>query len=161
MKNLSDFCLNLPLQVPNNFQILNNDFNINLFKTVNPKSGYLVGNYNQVIFKISTKNRIIFQIIPFFENLTFLSRKGLDFQIWVIISKAKFFGYHKNEAARQIMLNLATNMNNARYLNETDFYSDQIKNLNQIIEANPDVALKVEKKTGLKLILPLTISKDN
>lgn len=73
MKSISDFCLNLPLQVPNNFQILNTDFNINLFKTVStdPKSGYLYDNNSQVLFSIKTTNRIIFQILPFFENSTF------------------------------------------------------------------------------------------
>lgn len=38
------------------------------------------------------------------------------------------------------MLTLATNMNNARYLNKTEFYTDKIKTLNQIIEAHPEQA---------------------
>lgn len=52
--------------------------------------------------------------IPFFNNIFFISKKGLDFEDFKIICSAVFKGSHKNSEIRCLLLKLSYNMNNYR-----------------------------------------------
>jgi len=52
--------------------------------------------------------------IPFFNNIFFISKKGLDFEDFKIICSAVFNGSHKNSEIRCLLLKLSYNMNNYR-----------------------------------------------
>jgi NADH-ubiquinone oxidoreductase chain 3 len=153
MKLISNFCLNLPINIPKNIQILNNDLNLNIVKLKNLEKDYLYNNKDKIVFDISRRNLLFYQILPFFDNYNFLSRKGLDFQIWSILLKLRYIGYHKNDSSKTIMLELAQNMNNARYFNKKDNLNELIDKINKIINSS-----SLDLKIGIKLIEPITIS---
>lgn len=154
MNLLRDFFLNLPFELPNNVINLNKELNVNPLKEENSSSSYLYSNYNQILLSFTNKNIVFFQILPFFEKAVLISRKSLDFQIWAIIIKLRYFGYHKIDEVKKLLLELANKMNNARYLDNTDFYTIRLQKLNKIINSHP------HKDVKAKLILrgPLTIS---
>ena len=92
-------------------------------------------------------------MLPFFEKYEFFSRKGLDFQVWAILIKLRFFGYHNLKEGRTLMLNLAISMNNARYSNNNDSLFILIEKINNLLST-----YSLELKTGLKLVDPISIS---
>jgi NADH:ubiquinone oxidoreductase subunit 3 (subunit A) len=150
MKIISHFFLNLSLNIPNNIQVLNEKLNLNNFKSLN--KDYLYKNKNKIVFDISRIDLLFYQILPFFESCKFFSRKGLDFQIWSILLKLRYLGYHNVCSIKMIMLELAKNMNNARYLNKKEEFSELIAKINKIINTNP------YSNKDLKLVDPLSIT---
>lgn len=65
--------------------------------------------------------------------MEFISRKGLDFQLWATIIRIKLAGYHKSNLGESRMLQIATNMNSARYSN----YEQYKKYINSIASVKP------------------------
>lgn len=53
-------------------------------------------------------------LIPYFEGLIFNSKKGKDYEDFKIICKAIYFGAHKNEEIKELILKLSKTMNNYR-----------------------------------------------
>ena len=52
--------------------------------------------------------------VPFFDGLSFISKKGLDFLDFKLICAAVYNGLHKSEEIRSLLLKLTYNMNNFR-----------------------------------------------
>ena len=62
--------------------------------------------------------------------MKFISRKGLDFQLWATIIRIKLAWYHKSNLGESRMLQIANNMNSARYSN----YEQYKKYINSFIK---------------------------
>jgi hypothetical protein len=78
--------------------------------------------------------------IPFFAHSKFLTKKGLDFYNFKLISKAVFIGAHRNEEIRSLILKLSNTMNNFRlstYKGRLEVLS--IEEINQITMAVPTI----------------------
>jgi hypothetical protein len=153
MKLISKFCLNLPINIPNNIQILNKELNLKILKMKDLEKDYLYKNKDKKVFDVSRTNLLVYQIFPFFENYKIFSRKSIDFQILSILLKLRYLGYHKNESYKNIMQELAKIMNNARYLNKTDNLYELIDNINNILNNQ-----SIDFNKSIKFIKPLTIS---
>lgn len=52
--------------------------------------------------------------IPYLENMSFITKKGLDFNDFKIMTSAIYKGSHKQEKIRSLILNLSNTMNNFR-----------------------------------------------
>jgi len=79
-------------------------------------------------------------LIPFFADSEFLTKKGLDFNDFKIISKAVFIGAHRNEEIRSLILKLSNTMNNFRlstYKGTVQVLS--LEEINQITMAVPTI----------------------
>ena len=79
-------------------------------------------------------------LIPFFADSEFLTKKGLDFNDFKIISKAVFIGAHRNEEIRSLILKLSNTMNNFRlstYKGTVQILS--LEEINQITMAVPTI----------------------
>ena len=56
-------------------------------------------------------------LIPFFDKLEFLSKKVQDFNDFKIITRAVYYGAHKEELIRSLILKLSRSTNNFRLSN--------------------------------------------
>ena len=97
--------------------------------------------------------------ILFFRDLSFYSRKGIDFSIWSLVLYIFILGYHNVPKGRKLLLKLSNNMNSKRYFSDLSAFieEDEIKTL---FRTNPPFDLfssQVEKVTSfwLKNILYL------
>lgn len=70
-----------------------------------------------VIFIIKNMRILQNYLIPFFEKTEFLSQKGKDFKDFKIICRAVYYGAHKNELIKSLILKLSQGMNNFRLSN--------------------------------------------
>ena len=73
-------------------------------------------------------------IYPFFRDLSFYNRKGIDFSIWSLVLYIFINGYPNLPKGREILLKLSKNMNSKRYFSDlSDFIEeDEITNLFKI-----------------------------
>jgi hypothetical protein len=66
--------------------------------------------------------------IPYFEDMSFISKKGLDFKDFKLITLGVYKGSHKIEEVRSLILKLSNTMNNFRlstFQGEESKMSDQ------------------------------------
>ena len=91
----------------------------------------------RVVLTIRNFNYIIEYLIPFFSNLTFFSKKGLDFLDWVLVAKMKLAKLHLTQEGKELILAICNRINNNRLttnpnkLNESDqLLLDQKTDLN-------------------------------
>nr|YP_010714082.1 LAGLIDADG homing endonuclease [Fuscoporia gilva]WDD39645.1 LAGLIDADG homing endonuclease [Fuscoporia gilva] len=84
-----------------------------------------------------TDTDVLFQyIFPFFNELTFLSRKGVDFKIWSLGLFLIVHGYHQTPQGKTILLKLSNNMNSKRFFsNVTDFLD--IEEIQSLFKTKP------------------------
>lgn len=78
----------------------------------------ITGKNNNTAYQLSvTDTDVLFQyIFPFFKDLPFLSRKGVDFKILSLGLFLIILGYSKIPTGKAILLKLANNMNSKRYI---------------------------------------------
>lgn len=171
LKAINKFIYNLPFQIPHNIILTDKALEI-----VKLKSKQLLlhkdslGIYNPVTrptenqLLVSSQVLIFFHLLPFFENLMFISRKGSDFLLWSINFKLKLAGYHKTEEGKVLMSRIADNINNSRYSNY-HLYNKSIKNkaLGKIkttlpteVEIN-NLITKIKTETGYSIISPFNV----
>ena len=92
----------------------------------------MIKNNTKAFQLVITDKDVLFQYIyPFFNNLSFYSRKGIDFSIWSLVLYIFIFGYHNLSNGRDILLKLSNNINSKRYFSDlSDFIEiDEIKTL--------------------------------
>jgi hypothetical protein len=58
-------------------------------------------------------------LVPFFENMTFLTKKGKDFEDFKIICKVVHNGAYKNDEIKNVIFKLSYSMNNYRLSTNT------------------------------------------
>jgi len=86
------------------------------------------GSYQLVITDID----VLFQFIyPFFKELSFYSRKGIDFKIWGLGLFLIVCGYYCFPKGKELLIKLSNNMNSKRYFsNIFDIFDiEEIENL--------------------------------
>ena len=84
-----------------------------------------------------TDTDVLFQyILPFFKNLTFLSRKGVDFKIWCLGLFLIIQGYHQTPQGKVILLKLSNNMNSKRYFSNVLDFLD-LEEIQSLFEVKP------------------------
>lgn len=93
-----------------------------------------------VSITIKNNNVLHNYFIPFFEDRKFLTKKGMDFNDFKLISHAVYIGAHRDEKIRSLILELSNTMNNFRL----STYKETVKpmsqeEINQITRAIPTV----------------------
>ena len=69
---------------------------------------------------ISNTNILTNYLVPYLENLTFLTKKGQDFRDFKIICRAVYNGAHRQEQIKSLILKLSYTMNNYRLSSNSD-----------------------------------------
>jgi len=172
---ISKFIYNLPFQIPKDLQLTTEALASAKLKS---KSGLLqpeslniydVANRPTVSqLLISSQNLIFYHLLAFFESLTFLSRKGFDFELWSILIKLRLANYHKTEEGRELMERIVNGMNSARYTNYSS-YNKYIRNkaLGKIETTLPtydeisNLISKIKPENGCSIILPINRLKNH
>nr|UPX01507.1 LAGLIDADG endonuclease [Fusarium boothii] len=72
----------------------------------------LTGVYSMTLEKVDDN---FYHVIPFFESLTFLSRKSLDYEWWVLSVFIHKLGYFYLPEGKQIALQISSSTNKYRY----------------------------------------------
>ena len=87
------------------------------------KPNCIIKNNTNAFQLVITDKDVLFQYIyPFFRDLSFYSRKGIDFSIWSLVLYIFIYGYHNLPNGREILLKLANNINSKRYSSDlSDF----------------------------------------
>ncbi len=126
LEAIADFIQTLPLTPPNKQNLV-----------VPNKPNCIIKN-NKIAWQlVVTDKDVLFQYIyPFFKNLTFYSRKKIDFAIWGLGLYIFIYGYNYLPQGKEILLKLSKNMNTKRYFNNvSDFI--EIKELENLFLINP------------------------
>nr|YP_009690296.1 LAGLIDADG homing endonuclease [Fomitiporia mediterranea]QEG57076.1 LAGLIDADG homing endonuclease [Fomitiporia mediterranea] len=92
-----------------------------LFVPSKPNS--IISRKSKAYQLLITDTDVLFQyIFPFFNKMTFLSRKGIDFKIWSLGLFLIIHGYHYTPQGKVMLLKLSNNINSKRYFsNVIDF----------------------------------------
>jgi hypothetical protein len=98
-------------------QVKNISLNLNnIYEAPQPNCTISSKNKDTAYQLTITDMDVLFQyIFPFFNDLTFLSRKGVDFKIWGISLFLIIHGYSQLPEGRALLIKLSNNMNNKRY----------------------------------------------
>lgn len=79
-------------------------------------------------------------LIPFLDNMTFISKKGKDFRDFKVICNALYNGIHRNEEIKSLIIKLSYSMNNYRLSTNSDpkkVSEFSHEDLDRIINAKP------------------------
>jgi hypothetical protein len=94
---------------------------------------------SSVLFIIKDIRILHNYLIPFFDKVEFLSKKVLDFKDFKLICRIVYYGAHKEEPIKSLILKLSRSMNNFRLSNYSGKISAEIltKDERDIIENAP------------------------
>ena len=120
LEAIQTFLRNIPLLPPHE----------NLFQPNKP-NGVIKNNTNSFQLVITDKDILFQYIYPFFRDVYFYSRKGIDFSIWSLVLYIFIYGYHNLPEGKKLLVKLSNNMNSKRYISDlSDFIEeDEIKTL--------------------------------
>ena len=96
--------------------------------------GIIKNNTNAFQLVITDKDVLFQYIYPFFRDLSFYNRKGIDFSIWSLVLYIFINGYPNLPKGREILLKLSKNMNSKRYFSDLSYFIkvDELENLLKI-----------------------------
>ena len=69
---------------------------------------------------ISNTNILMNYLVPYLENLIFITKKGKDFRYFKIICRAIYNGAHRQENIKYLILKLSYTMNSYRLSSNSD-----------------------------------------
>ena len=95
-----------------------------------------------VVLAIKNTNILVNYLIPYLENMPFMTKKGKDFYDFKILSTAIYNGIHRREEIKPLMLELSYSMNKYRLTTNTDLDKTiglSNENLDKIIKAKPTI----------------------
>jgi len=103
-----------------------------------PTPGVFQDNLNTYILSVTNILQLYNYILPFFKSLTFISRKGVDFQLWELAVKLKALGHTTNPEGKKCFIEIIKYINK-RYT--TNVLAAEAPNLNKINEIlnNPPI----------------------
>lgn len=97
-------------------------------------------NKQVVVLAIKNTNILVHYLIPYLENMSFITKKGKDFYDFKILSTAIYNGIHRREVIKPLMLELSHSMNKYRLTTNTDLNKSiglSNESLDKIIKAKP------------------------
>ena len=90
----------------------------------------LTGVYSMTLEKVEDN---FYYLIPFFESLTFLSRKSVDYEWWVISVILHKLGYFYLPEGKQIALQISSSTNKYRYTTKNDLNKLRLPSIESIL----------------------------
>lgn len=93
---------------------------------------------NKVAYQlVITDIDVLFQYIyPLFKELSFFSRKNIDFHIWSLGLYLIKYGYYTIPKGKELLIKLSNNMNSKRYFSDISDFID-IKEIETLFNFNP------------------------
>ena len=125
LEAISTFLQNIPLSPPYKDLIIPN------------KPNCIIKNNKGAYQLVITDIDVLFQYIyPFFRELSFYSRKSIDFNIWSLGLYLIMYGYYTIPKGKELLLKLSNSMNSKRYFSDlTDFID--IKEIETLFDGTP------------------------
>lgn len=108
MEAIQKFLLNLP----GKYSIKRSNTNLVKLATYNSAKGR--GQEPSVYITVNQTDFITNVLLPFFDNLTWLSKKKYDYQDWKLILNIRNQGKHFTDKGKELILLIANRMNNNR-----------------------------------------------
>jgi hypothetical protein len=101
-------------------------------------------------------------LIPFFESMTFLTRKSVDYHYWVISVLLHKFGYYYLPEGKKIALQISTGTNKYRY-STNDLKKDKVTlpsadSISKLLAPTPPFDISSDRG-HLELVKEFTVSK--
>jgi len=96
----------------------------------------------QVVLAIKNTNILVNYLIPYLENMPFITKKGKDFYDFKILSTAIYNGIHRRKEIISLILELSYSMNKYRLTTNTDSNKTiglSNESLDTIIKAKPTI----------------------
>ena len=125
LEAIQTFLRNIPLLPPHE----------NLFQPNKP-NGVIKNNTNSFQLVITDKDILFQYIYPFFRDVNFYSRKGIDFSIWSLVLYIFIYGYHNLPEGKKLLVKLSNNMNLKRYFSNVIDFLD-IEEIQSLFEIKP------------------------
>jgi len=120
-----------------------------LFVALQPNCIISGKNNNTAYQLIISDTDVLFQyIFPFFKDLSFLSRKGVDFKIWSVGLFLIIHGYTKIPNGKAIFVKLYNNLNSKRYFSNIIDFID-IEEINALFEIEPPFNIYSKKSHSI------------
>lgn len=114
------------------------------------------GVYSMVIYTVDIN---FHYIVPFFESMTFFSRKGVDYLYWVIVVIIHKLGYFYLPEGKKIALQISSATNKSRYttnLTKTELPSDE--SISKLLAQTPPFDIS-SGRSHFGLVKEFTIAK--
>ena len=125
LEAISLFLHNIPLSPPYNDLVVPN------------KPNCIIKNNKNAYQLVITDKDVLFQYIyPFFKDLSFYSRKSIDFSIWSLGLYLFIYGYTHFPKGKELLIKLSNNMNSKRYFSDLSDFLD-IKEIENLFAINP------------------------
>lgn len=125
---------NFLLELPGNFKLWNSICNTVQFsqesKSKNERSKPMVR------VNIYLTSYILNVLIPFLDNLEWLSKKKLDYEDWKLLLYLKQKGWHFSDEGKDIIIGITNRMNRNRL-------STNIESLNYLVSKDLDIKIKL------------------
>ena len=118
----------------------------------------LTGVYSMTLEKVDDN---FYYVIPFFESLTFLSRKSVDYEWWVISVFIHKLGYFYLPEGKQIALQISSSTNKYRYTTKDDLNKiglPSIESILNLLKKTPPFNIS-NGRSHLELVREFTIAK--
>jgi len=101
------------------------------------KSNCIIKNNKTAYQLVITDTNVLFQYIyPFFKNLSFYTRKEIDFSILSLVLYLFIFGYNNLTKGKELLLKFSNNMNSKRYFSDLSDVID-IEEIENIFTMDP------------------------
>ena len=94
------------------------------------------------VLMIKNTNILVHYLIPYLDNMPFITKKGKDFYDFKILSIAIYNGTHRLDEIKALLLELSYSMNNYRLSTNTDLKKVSglsNESLNKITKAKPTI----------------------
>lgn len=103
------------------------------------------------VIRVKNTNVLNNYLIPYLDKMTFITKKGLDYNDFKVICKAIYDGVYRLENIKKLILKLSFSMNKYRLSTNSDIEKVQgldSQELAEIIDAKPTI---IHLKNGLQL----------
>ena len=102
-----------------------------------PTPGIYQDSPNSCNLSIANILQIYNYILPFFKSLRFISKKGIDFELWELAVKLKTLGHTTNSEGKKCFIEITKYINKRYTTNAQVAEAPSIKKINEILNKPP------------------------
>lgn len=119
-----------------------------------PTPGIYQDSPNTCNLSVANILQIYNYILPFFKSLRFISRKGVDFQLWELAVKLKTLGHTTNSEGKKCFIEITKYINKRYTTNAQVAEAPSLKKINEILNKPPifDLSLGLSYKVLSDLV---------
>ena len=102
-----------------------------------PAPGVYQDSPNTCNLSVANILQIYNYILPFFKSLRFITRKGVDFQLWELAVKLKTLGYTTNSEGKKCFIEITKYINKRYTTNAQVAEAKSLNKINEILNKPP------------------------